>query len=110
MPRAVHRAMCLRCACSKGVCASYRAGSIAPIAASTEPTVQRATAVQTAATESAYGDGRIDWVIQDAQAIDELPAGVREALTGCVIPRSAGFPNVISGKFKQAGESRGPQP
>jgi len=81
----------------------------APIAASTEPTVQRATAVQTATTESAYGDVRIDWVIQDAQATDELPAGVREALAGCVIPRSAGFPNVISGKFKQAGESRGPQ-
>jgi hypothetical protein len=76
-----------------------------PITASEEPTIERATAVQTATTGSVYGEDRIDWVMLDAQDIEELPAAVRAALAGCVVPRSTGLPNVISGEFKQAGQT-----
>jgi hypothetical protein len=76
-----------------------------PIAAGAEPTIERAAAVQTATTESVYGEERIAWLMQDAQEIEELPASVRAALIGCVIPRAPAFPNVISAAFKQAGQT-----
>ena len=96
----------------------------APIAASAEPIIERATAAQPATIESVYGNDRIDWTMQDAQEIEELPAGVRTALAGCVVPRSPpqikhrldadlavgptaspGYPNVISAELKQAGQT-----
>ena len=78
-----------------------------------EPTFERATVlIKTSEahvglpTEAPKSEGRsIDWVMQDAQDIEELPAGVRAALAGCMVPRSPGVPNVISGEFKQAGET-----
>jgi hypothetical protein len=77
----------------------------APIAASAEPAIEQAAAVQTATAESVYGEERIDWVMQDAQEIEELPTGVRSALAGCVIPRAPEFPNVISAALKQVGQT-----
>jgi hypothetical protein len=74
-----------------------------PIAARPEPTIERATHL-TRSEDSSEEDG-VDWVMQDARDVEELPADIREALAGCAVPRAPGLPNVISGKFKQAGQT-----
>lgn len=76
----------------------------APAAAATEPTIQRATDVQTPATGAFRDNEGIDWVMRDIQDVEGVPAEIRTALAGCLVPRSPEFPNVITGEFKQAGQ------
>jgi hypothetical protein len=70
-----------------------------------EPGIHRATDVRTAASKALHDGDGVDWTMQDARDIDGLPAEARAALAGCVVPRSPEFPNVISGQFKQAGQT-----
>ena len=70
-----------------------------------EPRIRRATDVRTASSKpSRDGDG-VEWTMQDAREIEGLPAEARTALAGCVVPRSPDFPNVVTGQFKQAGQT-----
>lgn len=70
-----------------------------------EPRIHRATDVRTASSRPSHDEDGIEWAMQDAREIDGLPAEARTALTGCVVPRSPAFPNVITGQFKQAGQT-----
>lgn len=76
----------------------------AAVAARPEPVLQLAADSGPQAREE-QDEEVIGWVMRDVQEIDELPAGVRASLSGCVVPRSPGLPNVISGTFKQAGQT-----
>lgn len=70
-----------------------------------EPRIQRATDVRTASNKPSRDADGIEWTMRDAREIEGLPAEARTALAGCVVPRSADFPNVITGQFKQAGQT-----
>lgn len=70
-----------------------------------EPRIHRATDVRTAASKAARDGDGVEWTMQDAREIEGLPAEARTALAGCVVPRSPDFANVISGEFKEAGQT-----
>lgn len=70
-----------------------------------EPRIHRATDVRTAPSKPSHDVDGVEWTMQDAREIEGLPAEARTALAGCVVPRSPDFPNVITGQFKQAGQT-----
>ena len=69
------------------------------------PRIHRATDIRTAATKPSLDEARVEWTMQDAREIEGLPAEARTALAGCVVPRSPDVPNVVTGQFKQAGQT-----
>ncbi|MDO8677537.1 MAG: hypothetical protein Q7R30_03105 [Acidobacteriota bacterium] len=81
----------------------------APAAAGPEPLLVRAADVRHATDASSHDNDGVGWVMEDVQNIEGLSMEIRAALAGCAVPRSPDLPNIISGKFRQAGESRGPQ-
>ena len=85
---------------------SVTTASPVPVAPMPEPTIQHAADVRSVTLES----------MLDAGDIEGLPTEIRAALAGCAVPVSPGSPNVISGEFKQPGQTdlavlcvRGPQ-
>ncbi len=68
---------------------------LVPVAPSPEAAIQHAADVRTGTHET----------LQNAGDIEGLPAEIRAALAGCAVPLASESVGVISGEFKQAGQT-----